>query len=398
MDDSLLLSLGGKMSPCYVFDADLLKSRVASCRAIVGSSVSLCYSIKANPFLVSVLSEAVDALEVCSPGELEICHASGLSPDLVFYSGVTKTAADIARALDLGVRRFTCESPEHARLLNDAALARGLRLPVLLRLTAGSQFGMDERDLRTIICERAAFAGLSIKGIHFFAGTQQKRLSGQRKQLEKLSGFIDALSQDYGFAVQEIEYGPDLFFPYFEGEESGDTLAPLKELAPDLQRLAQRCRLTVEMGRFFTAPCGTYLTRVIDVKENCGSRIAILDGGMHHVNYYGGSMGMRIPVLSNLSCPAGADAQVQEWMLCGSLCTTADVLVRCAPLQRVRIGDIIAFRNVGAYSVTEAPALFLSRDMPAILLYKGGKVLILREILPSWRFNLPNTHPETINL
>ena len=397
MDDSLLLSLGGKLSPCYVFDADLLKERVASCRRIVGPSVSLCYSIKANPFLVSVLSGAVDALEVCSPGELEICHASGLPANLVLYSGVTKTAPDIARALDLGVRRFTCESPEHARLLNEAALSRGIHLPVLLRLTAGSQFGMDERDLRSIVSGRERFAGLSVEGIHYFAGTQQKRLAGQRKQLAKLADLIDALGRDYGFSVREVEYGPGLYFPYFDGEDTGDTLAPLRELAPDLRSLAARCRLTIEMGRFFVSPCGVYLTRVVDAKENCGSRIAILDGGMHHVNYYGGSMGMRVPVLQNLTHPLEGRAPDSEWMLCGSLCTTADVLVRSAPLREVSIGDVIAFRNVGAYSVTEAPALFLSRDLPRIFLYENGRISVLRNTVSSWRLNLPDPDPKTID-
>ena len=375
-------------TPLYVFDEDAVVSRMNDCRGIVGESVNLCYSIKANPFLVPVMSELVSTLEVCSPGELEICHQCGVAPQAVLFSGVNKTAGDIRRALDLGVRRFTCESPLHIRLLNEAALAHGLVLPVLLRLTAGSQFGMDERDLRQAIANRSSFPGLSFAGIHYFSGTQQKRLSGQRKQIQHLCALTDSLRDEYGFTAECVEYGAGLYFPYFEGEDAEDTLLPLRELAPDLQALGARCHLTVEMGRFFAAPCGVYLTRTIDVKQCCGSNIAILDGGMHHVNYYGGSMGMRVPYLTHLSDREAA-CEAQEWMLCGSLCTTADVLVRTARLKNLQTGDVIAFHNVGAYSATEAPALFLSRSMPRIVLLSHGQPRLVRDVMPSWTLNCP---------
>ncbi|MFR5787566.1 MAG: hypothetical protein ACLUHE_10990 [Christensenellales bacterium] len=78
---------------------------------------------------------------------------------MVLFSGVNKTKADVERAMDLGVTRFTCESPLHVRLIDEAARSRGRVYPVLLRLTAGSQFGMDERDFFAALDRRAATAG-----------------------------------------------------------------------------------------------------------------------------------------------------------------------------------------------------------------------------------------------
>ena len=388
MDKSKLTDLVRRWgTPLYVFDEDIVSQRMQACHDIVGDGVELCYSIKANPFLIPAMSKCVGTLEVCSPGELEICRESGVSPQTILFSGVNKTAEDIMRALELGVRRFTCESPLHIRLLNEAAQSYGIILPVLLRLTAGSQFGMDEQDLRSAVENRAAYPGLSFAGIHYFAGTQQKRLSGQRKQIQRLCSLMESLRDEYGYSTECVEYGAGLYFPYFEGEDDSDTLLPLRELAPDLQALAARCRLTVEMGRFFAAPCGVYLTRAVDTKRCCGSNIAILDGGMHHVNYYGGSMGMRIPRFTQLSDATGDDTQ--DWMLCGSLCTTADVLVRSAPLHNLKPGDVLAFHNAGAYSVTEAPALFLSRSMPKIVLLSRGEPRLVRDAFPSWKLNCP---------
>lgn len=392
MDKQQLCAIAKEFgTPSFVFDETALVARMREIKAIVGDSVHLCYSIKANPFLISAMRPLVELLEVCSPGELEICESLGVDPDAVLFSGVNKTAEDIARAMDAGVTRFTAESPLHIRLLHQAAAARGKVYPVLLRLTAGSQFGMDESDLIDAIERRADYPFLRFEGIHYFSGTQRAKLDkDQRKELSMLGEFMDRLRADYGFETEKLEYGPGLYFPYFTHEDCSDTLAPIRELAPDLLELAQRCELTIEMGRFFVSECGTYLTTVIDTKVNCGSHYAILDGGMHHVNYLGGMMGMRIPHITHLPGAQHTGEEEADWALCGSLCTTADVLVRRIPLCGLAQGDVLAFRNIGAYSVTEGPALFLSRNMPRIILYGAQGARLVRDTIHSSAINQPS--------
>ena len=385
MDSKLIAEKFG--TPCFVFDETALSARMKEAARIVGESVHLCYSIKANPFLIPAMHGLVETLEVCSPGELEICHQLGVNPDAVLFSGVNKTPWDVARAMDLGVTRFTCESFLHVKLINEAALERGKVYPVLLRLTAGSQFGMDMNDLLSIIDHRNELPGIRIEGIHYFSGTQRKKLDSQRKELAMLDDLISDLDIEHSFKVRRIEYGPGLYFPYFVREDHSDTLAPLRELAPDLRKLSKRCELTIEMGRFFASECGTYLTRVIDTKVNCGVNYAIVDGGIHHVNYLGGNMGMRTPLITHLHAKPTKEMIPQDWMLCGSLCTTADVLVRKAEFTGLEQGDVLAFENIGAYSVTEGPALFLSRDMPKIVLHGEDGDRLARDTVHSWQLN-----------
>ena len=179
MDKQQLGSIAQRFgTPSFVFDEAALAKRMRAVRAIVDPRIRLCYSIKANPFLIPAMRPLVDLLEVCSPGELTICEDLHVAPETILFSGVNKTAADIEHALCAGVRRFTAESLLHVRLLDEAARAHGLVLPVILRLTAGSQFGMDESDLRSVIKGRSGLCGLDIEGIHFFAGTQRKKLDG----------------------------------------------------------------------------------------------------------------------------------------------------------------------------------------------------------------------------
>ena len=392
MDKQSLSAIAAEFgTPSFVFDESVLATRMREIKRIVGDSVHLCYSIKANPFLIPAMQELVELLEVCSPGELEICEDLKVDPKTILFSGVNKTLADIEHAMDAGVIRFTAESVLHIRLLEQAAAARDAVYPVLLRLTAGSQFGMDESDLLCAIENRASYPHLRFEGIHYFSGTQRAKLDkDQRKELVMLGEFMDKLERDYGFICEKIEYGPGLYFPYFAHEDHSDTLAPIRELAPDLKALAARCELTIEMGRFFASECGTYLTTVIDTKVNCGSHYAIVDGGMHHVNYLGGMMGMRVPIITHMEGPQHADNTEADWSLCGSLCTTADVLVRKIALSGLAQQDVLAFHNIGAYSVTEGPALFLSRNMPRIILAGENGARLVRDVIHSSSLNQSN--------
>ena len=147
------------------------------------------------------------------------------------------------------------------------------------------------------------------------------------------------------------------------------------------------------MGRFFATECGFYLTRVVDQKDVETTRYAFVDGGMNHVTYQGQMMGLKEPVIENLSARArdvgdvACEDEDASWALCGSLCTTADVLVREAHLNDLRMGDLLAFQNIGAYSVTEGIYLFLSRDMPAVVLRGARGFRLARGHVESWRLN-----------
>ncbi|MEG1641268.1 MAG: hypothetical protein RR284_10150 [Ruthenibacterium sp.] len=167
--------------------------------------------------------------------------------------------------------------------------------------------------------------------------------------------------------------------PYFTCDNFEDTLYPLKELAPQLQELAKSVHVTIEMGRFIVAECGYYMTTVMDTKTNKEVHYCIVDGGINHANYFGQLMGMKIPVIEQISKATCAKTQEKIWTICGSLCSTGDILTRKIKFDHLSIGDTLAFCNMGAYSVTEGIYLFLSRKMPRIILYKQGETSLARD-------------------
>ncbi len=201
---------------------------------------------------------------------------------------------------------------------------------------------------------------------------------------------------------------------YFEDDWEAKEQAALDEAAEVLRQFAGKYPLGIEMGRFLAASCGKYYTKVMDLKSTGDANYAILDGGIHHLNYYGQRMAMQVPPIriyvdgyelcenngenSKIKGVAGPVGNVEniektgnnmDYTLCGSLCTVADVLVREVTLPKLEPGDILEFGHCGAYSVTEAPALFLSRQMPAIYAYsKDNGYECLREHIPAAEINL----------
>lgn len=376
-------------TPAYVFDMASLKARIEAMKEILGEKISLCYSIKANPFVIADVVDFVDNLEVCSPGELDICKK--VIPDKlnkIIYSGVSKTYDNITDAYDANVHVYTAESILQVEILNQIAKEHDLKLPVLLRLNAGSQFGMSREDVLSVIHERnKKYPDVEIVGIHYFAGTQRsnKQYKKQRDELEMLRQFFEDVKEEENFTLKRLEYGPGLPVPIFANDNFDNTLLPLEELVDALKDVTSWAELTVEMGRFIATECGYYITKVLETKQANKANYAIVDGGINHVNYIGQIMGMKLPVIHHYNDKLEpVEEGDEEWSLCGSLCTTNDNLVRSYTSSTVNVGDYLVFSNIGAYSITEGLYLFLSRTMPKVIAYDGdNKYRVLRDFTES---------------
>ena len=372
MNDKLLLSLAREHgTPLYVFDADAFRKRAALCKNAFGEKVTLCYSMKANPFLLRCLPEEITMLEVCSPGELTVCENAGANLSSIVFSGVNKTRECVERAMDDHVNVFTAESPLHCEHIEAAAAAREITIPVLMRLTSDNQFGMDEDVIMRLAAERdEKYPHIIFVGLHYFSGTLKKRPTLVSRELEKMDALAKRVEAESGIIFTRMEYGPGLWIDYFGEDPDSAEEALLDEVAPLIREMGDKYALTVEMGRYYSAPCGTYLTTVMDTKTNCGYHYAIVDGGLHQMNYDGQMKGTQVPCIRRLT---GTDGDLEDWCICGSLCTPNDVLVRRVSMPAPNRGDILAFCRTGAYSINEGFAFLLSRDAPAVVIWSEAE-------------------------
>lgn len=435
-------------TPAYFFDQDRFAARVEKVKEALGTDIPLTYSIKANPFLLNCLPEGIAHVEVCSPGELTICQRMGIAPEKIIYSGVMKERTDIRRAFMYGCGIVTAESMLHVRMENDLAEGMGIQ-KVLLRLTSGNQFGMSEEDIEYLISHKENFPNLEFYGIHYYSGTQKKKIKQIEKDMFHLTEFLSLLEEKYGYDPKLVEYGPGLAAEYFEAPYEKKDLELLKDAAAILAGFAVSFPLGIEMGRFLAAPCGTYVTQVKDLKYSNETNYVICDGGIHHLKYYGQTMAMQVPSIFTIAGLGERDGSVRgmqravgkaeqqekekgsgifpwkklagksgsvakerlsgsdeateekvlsvmeaiseenDYCICGSLCTVADILVREVHLPALHVGDYLGFERCGAYSVTEGSVLFLSRKMPRIYLFSQKEgARLLRDFVAADKLNM----------
>lgn len=382
--DMLQLIASHYGTPTYVFDMQNLSKRVALLRSKLPAGTQLCFAMKANPFLTGALSRLTDKLEVCSPGEYEICIREQIDPEKLVVSGVSKTKESMERILSYshGAGIYTIESELHYRILRQCADRLDRRLKVLLRLSSGNQFGMDEATLERVLTMIQTDNCMDVIGIHYYSGTQKKEQKIEQ-ELQRLDAYGKQLVDKYNLNGLELEYGPSLMVSYFENAGTAELTAAdenhqLDMLNHSLSDISSYQHISIELGRFLAWDCGYYMTQIMDIKHTAGTGFVIVDGGIHHINYYGQMMGMKKPYMQIIRTK-DTPGNVGKWTICGSLCTVNDVLVRQAELDAFDIGDILVFERCGAYAVTEGMALFLSRELPQVLLVDmDGNIQILR--------------------
>lgn len=385
-------------TPLYLFDLDRLDEDIALMQEVLEGKVSLCYAMKANPFLVREMTDKVSRIEVCSPGELRICIAQKIPMHRIILSGVLKEERDIEELL-MGeeLPLFTAESKAQAELLCRMAAKYEKKIQILLRLTSGNQFGMDEATLLSVAEHIKEQPYAVFAGIHFFSGTQKRKSEQIRKELLYLDGVCADIKERIGLDVSHLEYGPGLGVEYFMGQKawgSKEALAALKDAYDCARDLKFGGSITFEMGRFLVAMCGNYVTRVRELKENDGERYCLVDGGMHHINYDGQVMAMKTPHCTQI--PVRQGGEKSDYCICGALCTANDILIRRYPLSEIVPGDLLVFERTGAYSMTEGMSLFLSRNLPAVACYRKAEGFrLLREQTPSYPMNMQGILEET---
>ncbi|MER6949802.1 type III PLP-dependent enzyme [Nonomuraea sp. NPDC000554] len=334
--------------PAYVYDLPALDEHAAHVRrALAGTE--LYYAVKANPDaeLLRVLARHVDGFEVSSGGEH--AHVSALFPDRPLALGGPGKTDDELR---LPHHRIHVESPNELRRL----LATGGDADVLLRmnpdlpvegaaLTMSGPFGMDDAGVQEclpLFTDRVRLRGLHV---HLASGLDAPQLLRLAATLLDIGH--DEVNLGGGMAVSYADPGAR-----FDWSGYGGGLAALR-------RAGQRVR--IEPGRALTAYCGSYVTRVVDVKRVHGEAYAILLGGTHH---------LRTPVTKGHDQPftvlptgGGPGVTDEPVTLVGQLCTPKDVFARNIRTS-VRVGDTVVFGMAGAYAWNISHHDFLMHPKP----------------------------------
>lgn len=365
--------------PAFVHDLDALRVHAAGIRDALGvaGAPEIFYAAKANPDarILAAVAPFVDGIEVASGGELT--HVRNVLPDArLAFGGPGKTDEE----LDLAVReaeRVHVESPyELSRL---AAL--GQDVDVLLRvnlagdregaaLAMAGPFGMDPESIDACLDILAGAPWVRLRGIHAHLASGLDADAMLRQSAEILDWARPWLDKA-GCTEPEINLGGGMAVDYADPAARFDWAAYGRGIAA--MALSGE-RLRIEPGRAVSVYCGWYVTQVLDVKKAHGRWYAVLRGGTQQI---------RTPVTKNHDQPftvipgGGKGPHMEEGRvtLVGQLCTPKDVFARDVPVERLAVGDVVAFAMAGAYAWNISHHDFLMHPKPGFHYLDGANTL-----------------------
>ncbi|HEY3399530.1 MAG TPA: hypothetical protein VGK03_02770 [Geothrix sp.] len=358
-------------TPCFAYSGAVAEAGFRALRSALPMRVRIAYAVKANPHpdLLTCFAALGASFDCASIGELERVEALGLPAGRTFFAGPGKRAAELQKAVYMGVRVQAEGYEDLARI--DALVTRetavNLRVHPAFDIDEGnriiggsgpSAFGVDEEAVPDLLQRAASLRHVRIRGLHVFAASNQRDASKLLAIHGAVLDLAKRLHEVHGLVFEQIDLGGGLGVPYAPGEAPLDLAVFGQGLSDLLVRHPWFTgELILEPGRFLAGPCGTYLARVVRTKESRGTRFAILEGGINHL--------IR-PLLTGQPFPVKAVGKGQgdvPHTLAGPLCTSLDRLGDVS-LPELEAGDLLAFGTTGAYGLNEGMTHFLSHPVP----------------------------------
>lgn len=374
-------------TPLYVYSAGTIATRYRAIDdAFRGHPHALHYALKANSTLAiaRLIRGLGGGADANSGGEIDVALRAGFIPDQIVFTGVGKTNAELAQAIDLSVKTINAESEGELERIDLLARERQTRARVALRINPDidarshphistglktNKFGIALDAVRDVARRASRCEGLDIVGLHTHVGSQITDLDPIRRAAAAVVTLARELRSD-GLRIDHLDLGGGLGVSY-----DGSIVPTVEEYAAAILPIVRDSGLSIilEPGRSIVAPAGVLLSRVVDVKDRPDGRIfVILDAGMTELirpMLYGAFHRIE-PVEATAAPEVVAD-------IVGPLCETSDTLGKERRLPRPRPGDLFAVLDAGAYGAVMA-SNYNRRPMPAEVLVDGSKWSVIR--------------------
>ena len=351
-------------TPAYVYSAQAIRSAFTEIdAAFAGYPHAIHYALKANSTLalLRLMRSLGSRADANSWGEIEVARRAGFEAKDLVFTGVGKTRAELEAAIAADLGTINAESA--GELDRIAAIATGLgRIArVALRVNPDidalshpnistglktNKFGVPIQEARTIYAERRHVPGLRFVGVHVHIGSQITTADPLARAAHALVSLARDLCED-GFALEHVDLGGGLGIGY----EGHSTLTPSEYAAavlPELRRVGMP--VVLEPGRAIMGHAGALMSQVVDVKRfPDGRQFAVLDAGMTELMRPAlyGSFHRIVPVVPR----SGSES---PWDVVGPICESSDVFARDRALPELRVDDLVAVLDTGAYGAVMA--------------------------------------------
>jgi diaminopimelate decarboxylase len=377
-------------TPCYVYSEAALTAAFqrldgALKAARGGRPYLICYAVKANSNLaiLNLFAKLGAGFDIVSGGELKRVLAAGGEAGKVVFSGLGKTAGEMAFALEAGIKCFNIESEPELERLNAVAGKLGKVAPVSLRVNPdvdakthpyistglkNNKFGVAFDRARDVYARAAALPNIHVSGVDCHIGSQLTDATPLTEAMGKIVALADEL-RAAGIPVHHICPGGGIGITYKD-----ETSIDLNAYAAALQAaLGDRdVELLLEPGRVLVGNAGVLLTRVEYVKTSPAKNFLIVDAAMNDL--IRPALYQAHHEVENTVAP---DAPPMACDVVGPVCESSDVLAYERTLS-AREGDVLALLSAGAYGFVMA-SNYNTRNRAAEVLISNGAPRVVRK-------------------
>ena len=367
-------------TPAYVYSAAAIRARYREIDDAFGSYPhAIHYALKANSTLAvaRLLRELGSAADANSIGEIEIARKAGFTPDAIVFTGVGKSPGELECAVALGVKAINVESAGELARVGAIATRTGRRVRVAIRINPDidarshphistglrvNKFGMPVDEAMRLVAELPQHRAVQLVAIHVHVGSQITTL----EPLRGAAALVAEIAADLrrrGVSLEYVDLGGGLGVSY-----DGAAVPGIGEYGAALVDAVRPTGLpiVVEPGRLITAPAGALLGQVLDIKpRDAESEFVVIDAGMTELlrpALYGAFH--RVEAVR----PRSAE---RRYEIVGPVCESSDVIGRDRTMPELRVGDLVAVLDAGAYGSAMASTYNRRPLSPEVLVDQG---------------------------
>lgn len=367
----------------FAYDLDAAHTHLS---ALHCDGLRLWYACKANPLsaVLKTVGEAGFSFDVASLGELEQVLQTGAAGKNILLTGPVKNDRFLERAMGVGVEWFVVESHEQLGRLQALGERFNRRVNALIRLQLSwdkvessvlggakiTPFGMGAEDWGMV----PSRTHVAIRGVHVFQWGNIESVRAISEIWHRIANEARSFAAKNDFPLDVLDLGGGLGISY-QNPSQIFPWAEARALLADLRAISGAGELWLELGRYAIGPFGTYVTQILEKKTVKGEKFLLCSGGSHHL--------VR-PALVGESFPArllaSSSAEMEDFHVHGPLCTALDRLGTYSLPNSVKVGDLLALTQTGAYGFTESMPFFLCHDLPGEIILRNGSVRTIREV------------------
>ena len=377
----------------YFYDLSIIESNINILESYMPKQISLYYAMKANNNS-SVLKHIADnnyvkGFEIASSGELNIA-SSYIDTNRIIFTGPGKTEYELKEAIKAKIRLINIESIVEAIRIQKIAEDLNIdNVDILVRINlnyslaegmekmsgCSTKMGIDENDYLESFNIINNLDRVTIKGIHVFAASGVLDYKALLKSNRYIFDLVKKIELNFN-RLEIIDFGGGLGIDYTSGNKIFDT----ESYGVELEELINEYNfndkeIIMELGTYLVGNAGYYTAKIIDIKKTKGHKHIIIAGGVNH---------MGLPLEMRRKHPVEIISMNEEKLydgqmsvmnevvdISGPLCMVTDKLSWDEYIESASIGDIVVYRQSGAYCYGEGMHKFLSHMMPDEIIIRG---------------------------